>query len=50
MRKQEAETAQIDLMDRNSIDLIVLARYMQILSPAFVERLSASNHLGIGTW
>ena len=34
--KADAEKAQIDLLDRNSVDLIVLARYMQVLSPAFV--------------
>ena len=37
-RKQESEAAQIDLLERSAIDLIVLARYMQILSPAFVAR------------
>lgn len=37
-RKAEAESVQIDLIERNAIDLIVLARYMQVLSPAFVSR------------
>ena len=37
-RKAEAEAAQIDLIERNAIDLIVLARYMQVLSSAFVAR------------
>jgi formyltetrahydrofolate deformylase len=36
--KQEAEAAQLDLLERKGVDLIVLARYMQILSPAFVAR------------
>ena len=36
--KAEAETAQFKLFDTYKIDLIVLARYMQILSPAFVQR------------
>ena len=36
--KAEAETAQFKLFDDYQIDLIVLARYMQILSPAFVSR------------
>ena len=37
-RKAQAEAAQIDLIERNAIDLIVLARYMQVLSSAFVAR------------
>jgi formyltetrahydrofolate deformylase len=36
--KAEAEKAQLELLDRHDIDLIVLARYMQILSPEFVAR------------
>ena len=36
--KAAAEAGQIDLIERNHIDLIVLARYMQVLSPAFVAR------------
>jgi formyltetrahydrofolate deformylase len=36
--KAEAETAQFKLFDEYNIDLIVLARYMQILSPDFVSR------------
>jgi formyltetrahydrofolate deformylase len=34
--KAEAEAAQLDLL-RGRVDLVVLARYMQILSPAFVR-------------
>lgn len=37
-RKHEAEVRQIDFVERNAIDLIVLARYMQVLSPGFVAR------------
>lgn len=37
-RKAAAEAEQIRLLDANAIDLIVLARYMQVLSPAFVAR------------
>ena len=37
-RKAEAEVTQLALLDELRIDLVVLARYMQILSPAFVER------------
>ncbi len=36
--KSQAEAAQFKLFDEYKIDLIVLARYMQILSPAFVAR------------
>jgi formyltetrahydrofolate deformylase len=37
-RKATAEARQLALLDELRIDLVVLARYMQILSPAFVER------------
>jgi len=37
-RKHEAEAVQIDLLERSAVDLLVLARYMQVLSPAFVAR------------
>ncbi len=36
--KAEAEATQFALFDEYAIDLIVLARYMQILSPEFVRR------------
>lgn len=36
--KQQQELAACDLIDRAGIDVIVLARYMQILSPQFVTR------------
>jgi formyltetrahydrofolate deformylase len=32
----QAEQAQLDLLRRESIDLVILARYMQILSPEFL--------------
>jgi formyltetrahydrofolate deformylase len=37
-RKLSAEAEQIRLLDDHAIQLIVLARYMQVLSPAFVAR------------
>ena len=36
--KSEAEREQLALVKKNSIDLLVLARYMQILSPEFVAQ------------
>jgi formyltetrahydrofolate deformylase len=36
-----AEQALLDLVDEHSIDFIVLARYMQILSPEFCEAMNA---------
>lgn len=36
--KADAERQQIDLLEQHSIDLIVLARYMQVLSENFVAR------------
>ncbi len=36
--RASAERRQTDLMERHHIDLIVLARYMQILTPDFVKR------------
>jgi formyltetrahydrofolate deformylase len=46
--KAEAEQRQLDLLRDHRIDLVVLARYMQILSPAFVaaypERIINVHH------
>lgn len=36
--KAEAEARQFALLDEHGVDLIVLARYMQVLSPTFVAR------------
>ena len=35
--KKEAEAEQLSLLSKHNVDLVVLARYMQILSPEFVE-------------
>jgi formyltetrahydrofolate deformylase len=37
-RRDEQEAAVQQLLDEHEVDLVVLARYMQILSPAFVDR------------
>jgi formyltetrahydrofolate deformylase len=36
--KPAAEAAQLALLEKADVDLVVLARYMQVLSPAFVAR------------
>ncbi len=36
--KQEAESRQLELLQENRVDLIVLARYMQVLSADFIAR------------
>ncbi len=38
--KAEQERAVLDLVDRNAIDLVVLARYMQVLSPHMCQKLA----------
>ncbi len=37
-----AEIRQLELLERNNIELVILARYMQILSPGFVTRYPAA--------
>ncbi|MEN1968624.1 formyltetrahydrofolate deformylase [Lentibacillus sp. N15] len=36
--RQQVEQKQIQLLESHQVDLIILARYMQILTPGFVER------------
>ncbi|MCM1109830.1 MAG: formyltetrahydrofolate deformylase [Clostridium sp.] len=36
--KAEMEQREFEILDSHNIDFIVLARYMQVLSPAFIER------------
>ena len=40
--RAEAEQRQLEVLARHKIELVVLARYMQILSPAFVARYPAA--------
>jgi formyltetrahydrofolate deformylase len=37
--KGDQERAELELLDQARIDLVVLARYMQVLSPVFVSKL-----------
>ncbi|HWG42629.1 MAG TPA: formyltetrahydrofolate deformylase [Gemmataceae bacterium] len=39
--KEQAESLQQTLLQEHHIDLVVLARYMQVLSPAFIQRWPA---------
>lgn len=39
--RQEVEAKQLELLERHAIDLVVLARYMQILTPNFVDKYPA---------
>jgi formyltetrahydrofolate deformylase len=39
--RAQAEARHLELLDKNEIDLVVLARYMQILSPDFVSHFPA---------
>ncbi len=39
--KSEVESRQLALLEKHRVDLVVLARYMQVLSPAFVARYPA---------
>jgi formyltetrahydrofolate deformylase len=38
----EAEAQQLQILEKHQVELVILARYMQILSPAFVARFPAS--------
>jgi len=40
--REEAEVQQLELLAQHEVDLVVLARYMQVLSPKFVSRYPAS--------
>jgi formyltetrahydrofolate deformylase len=40
--RADVEVRQIELLERHGVELIVLARYMQILSPVFVARYPAA--------
>ena len=41
-KRPDAEARQLELLAQHNVDLVVLARYMQVLSPAFVARFPSS--------
>jgi formyltetrahydrofolate deformylase len=44
--KEEAEQAQLQLLADHQIELVVLAKYMQVLSPAFLTRFRGEGMQG----
>jgi formyltetrahydrofolate deformylase len=40
--RAEAEVRQLEILARHNVSLVILARYMQILSPEFVDRYPAA--------
>lgn len=40
--RAETEARQLDILEQHGVELVVLARYMQILSPGFVARYPAA--------
>jgi formyltetrahydrofolate deformylase len=40
--RADVEARQLDLLEQKGIELVVLARYMQILTPAFIQRYPSS--------
>jgi formyltetrahydrofolate deformylase len=40
--RAEAEPRQLELLSQHNVELVILARYMQILSPAFIARYPAA--------
>jgi formyltetrahydrofolate deformylase len=45
--KQEQQQKQIDLLDKYQIDLAILAKYMQIVSPEFIDSFSSHKIINI---
>jgi formyltetrahydrofolate deformylase len=44
--KEQAEQAQLQLLADHQIELVVLAKYMQVLSPSFLERFRGAARQG----
>ncbi len=45
--KQEQQEKQLNLLHEYQIDLVILAKYMQIISPEFIDRFSSRNIINI---
>jgi formyltetrahydrofolate deformylase len=45
--KQEQQQRQLALLDEYKIDLVILAKYMQIISPEFIDRFPSHNIINI---
>jgi formyltetrahydrofolate deformylase len=45
--KQEQQLRQIELLDRYQIDLVILAKYMQIISPEFIDTFPSHKIINI---
>ncbi len=45
--KQEQQEQQLELLQEYKIDLVILAKYMQIISPEFIDRFSSHNIINI---
>jgi formyltetrahydrofolate deformylase len=42
-RREEAEAVQLGLLAEEGIELVVLAKYMQVLSPVFLDRFNSGG-------
>jgi formyltetrahydrofolate deformylase len=45
--KQEQQQRQLELLQEYQIDLVILAKYMQIISPEFIDRFPTHNIINI---
>jgi formyltetrahydrofolate deformylase len=45
--KQEQQARQLELLQAYQIDLVILAKYMQIISPEFIDSFSSHNIINI---
>jgi formyltetrahydrofolate deformylase len=45
--KQEQQQRQLELLKEYQIDLVILAKYMQIISPEFIDKFSSHNIINI---
>ena len=45
--KQEQQQRQLELLDKYQIDLVILAKYMQIINPEFIDRFSSHKIINI---